>query len=136
MSSNFKLNIFTPSGIMVNAHPCSELLIPTSTGLINILKGHTHIVTELGTGIMNAKLSNGQKKSYTIAGGLCKVLGDTVTILAKSSESPEKIDIDRARAAKLKAESRLQDGSANVDVIKFQRKLARAKNRLELANLK
>ena len=134
--SNFNLNIFTPNGVTVSGVHCAELTIPTEVGQINVLKGHTHIITELGTGVLKAKLENGQARHFTIAGGLCKVLGKEVTILAKTSESPESIDLERAQAAKSKAESRLSGNASTVEVVKFQRKLERAKNRIRLANLK
>lgn len=134
--SNFNLNIYTPSGVVVDGVHCEELSIPTDTGMITVLKGHTHIITELGTGVLTAKIGGGQSRHFTMAGGLCKVLGDTVTILAKTSESGEDIDQERAKAALAKAQSRLKDPSVSVEVIKFQRKVERAKNRIKIANLK
>lgn len=134
--SNFKLNIYTPAGIVIKGTNCVELSVPTTSGMINILKGHTHIISEVDTGVLTAKLENGQSRNFTMAGGLCKVLGNDVTILAKTSESPESIDIERAKAAQAKAESRLAGGVPSTAVIKYQRKIARAKNRIKLANLK
>lgn len=134
--SSFKLNIFTPQGIVVDGYSCGELTIPTETGSINVLKGHTHLITELGTGVLKAKLDNGQVRHFSVAGGLCKVLGDTVTLLAKTSEDSEKIDQERAKAALSKAESRLKGQVSSVEVIKFQRKVERAKARIRIANLK
>ncbi len=134
--SNFKLNIYTPNGVVVSGVNCNELTIPTKNGLINVLKGHTHIITELGTGVLKAKLDGGQTRNFTIAGGLCKVLGEGVTLLAKTSETADSIDKERAQSALKKAESRLKHPTTSVEVIKFQRKLERAKNRLKIANLK
>ena len=65
-----------------------------------------------------------------------KVLGENITILAKTSEAPEKIDIERAQAALHKAQSRLGDSGSSIEVIKFQRKIERAKARLRAGNLK
>lgn len=132
----FKLNIYTPNGIVAEGFQCDELTIPTTSGVINVLKGHTHLITELDTGILNAKLDNGQVRHFTIAGGLCKILGDQVTILAKTSESNDSIDLERAKSAQSKAESKLQSPLTDVQIIKFQRKLARAKARIKVANLK
>ncbi len=133
--SNFNLNIYTPSGIIVDGYQCDELTVPTEMGQINVLKGHTHIVSVLGTGVLVAKMAGGQSRHFTIAGGLCKVLGKEVTILAKTSESAEQIDKERAEAALHKAQSRLASG-ISVETIKFQRKIERAKNRIRIANLK
>jgi ATP synthase F1 epsilon subunit len=134
--SNFKLNIYTPQGIVVNSIPCEELSIPTETGIINVLKGHTHLISELGNGVLRAQIGNGQSRHFTIAGGLCKVLGENVIILAKTSESAESIDHERAKAALSKAQSRLATGVTSIEQVKFQRKVERAKNRIKLANLK
>ncbi|MBD66925.1 MAG: ATP synthase F1 subunit epsilon [Halobacteriovoraceae bacterium] len=134
--SNFKLNIYTPNGKVVEGLGCNDLLIPTTSGIINVLKGHTHVITELDTGILEARMNNGSTRHFTIAGGLCKILGEEATILAKTSEAPESIDIERAKSAKLKAESRLNDGVDSIQTIKFRRKIERAKNRLKVANLK
>lgn len=134
--SNFKLNIFTPQGVIVDGYSCTELTIPTDNGTINVLKGHTHLITELGTGVLKAKLEGGQSRHFVVAGGLCKVLGETVTLLAKSSEHPELIDQERAKSALSRAESRLKGSVSSVEVIKFQRKVERAKARIRIANLK
>lgn len=134
--SNFKLNIYTPGGPVVQNMACEELTIPTATGLINVLKGHTHLISELDTGILKAKVGNEGTRHFTIAGGLLKILGSEVKVLAKTSEAPEKIDIERAKAAEKKAQSRLEGSLPTVETIKFRRKLERAKNRIRLANLK
>ncbi len=53
--SNFKLNIFTPNGVVVKELACDELIIPTKTGEINVLKDHTHLISELSTGCWSQK---------------------------------------------------------------------------------
>lgn len=132
--SNFLLNIYTPNGVVIKDLKCSELAIPTVRGEINVLPGHTHILTEIDTGIMSVKTESNEKH-FSMTAGLCKVLGDKITILSTTSEKAEEIDLERARAAKLKAEARLKSNEplTDVDMIKFQRKLQRANTRLRLA---
>lgn len=133
----FKLNLFTPKGVVIKDLECDDLVIPTVRGEINILPEHTHILTELSTGIMAVKTSMGTRR-FSVTAGLCRVLKDTVTILAFTSEKAEDIDVDRAKNAKLKAIDRLsgKEPISDVDLIKFRRKLERAELRLRLANLK
>lgn len=136
--SEFNLNIFTPDGVVIKGLKASSLKIPTSTGEINVLPGHTHIVSELETGIMEAKTTNGTRH-FSITSGLVKVLGSEVNILSTATEGKEDIDIERAHAAHAKAQSRLESKSEvllDVDRIKFERKLKRAKTRIKMANLK
>lgn len=137
MASSFKLNLYTPKGVVVRDLECNDITIPTVRGEINILPEHTHILTELSTGILTAKTSMGAKH-FSVTAGLCRVLKDTVTILSFTSEKADEVNIERAKAAKAKAMDRLsgKESLTDVDLIKFRRKLERAELRVRLANLK
>lgn len=132
--SDFLLNIYTPNGVVIRNLKCSELTIPTVRGEINVLPGHTHILSEIDTGVLTVK-TDGANRQFSMTAGLLKVLGDEVTILSTTSEKAEDIDYNRAQSALSKAQSRLQgnDSLTDVELIKFQRKLARANTRLRLA---
>jgi F-type H+-transporting ATPase subunit epsilon len=134
----FKLNLFTPKGTVVKGLDCSEITVPTVRGEINILPDHTHILTELGTGVLTAKTTDGSIRHFSVTAGLCRVMQDAVTILSFTSERPQDIDVERAKASKAKAASRLAGESnlSDVELIKFRRKLERADMRLRLGNLR
>ncbi len=136
--AGFKLNLYTPKGVIVKDLECNDIVIPTVRGDINILPDHTHILTELGTGILTAKVGTGTRH-FSVTAGLCRVLKDTVTILSFTSEKADEIDLERAHATKVKAQDRLAgkgESLTDVDLIKFRRKLERAEMRVRLANLK
>lgn len=134
--SSFTLNIFTPAGVVVRGLKCESLIIPTTSGEINVLPEHIHILSQLGTGILTA-VTNMGNRHFSCTAGLVKVLKDEVTVLSYTSENPEDIDIERAKSAKAKAESRLKSASAlsGVEYIKFNRKLERAQMRIKLAKM-
>lgn len=133
----FKLNLYTPKGVVIKDLECDDIVIPTVRGEINILPEHTHILTELSTGILTAKTSSGARH-FSVTAGLCRVLKDTVTILSFTSEKQEEIDIERAKSSKAKAMDRLagKESLTDVDLLKFRRKLERAEMRLRLGNLR
>lgn len=81
--SNFNLSIYSPSGVVIKNHPCDSLVIPTSEGMINVLKGHTHIISQLSTGTLVAESASGQK-TFQVSNGISKVFGDSVTIMTQS----------------------------------------------------
>jgi F-type H+-transporting ATPase subunit epsilon len=137
MASAFKLNLYTPKGVVIKNLECNDIVIPTVRGEINILPEHTHILTELSTGVLTAKTPMGTR-NFSVTAGLCRVLKDTVTILSFTSERADEIDLERAKSAKAKAMDRLSGKSSlsDVELIKFRRKLERAELRLRLANLK
>jgi F-type H+-transporting ATPase subunit epsilon len=137
MASAFKLNLYTPKGVVIRDLECNDIVIPTVRGEINILPEHTHILTELSTGVLTAKSANGVRH-FSVTAGLCRVLADTVTILSFTSERVEDVDIERAKSAKARAMDRLsgKESLSDVDMIKFRRKLERAEMRLRAANLR
>ena len=137
MAAAFKLNLNTPKGVVVKDLECNEITIPTVRGEINILPDHTHILTELSTGVLTAKTPMGVRH-FSVTAGLCRVLKDTVTILSFTSEKAEDIDMDRAKTSKTKAMDRLsgKESLTDVDLIKFRRKLDRAEMRIRTANLR
>ncbi len=137
MASAFKLNLYTPKGVVIRDLECNDIVIPTVRGEINILPEHTHILTELSTGILTAKTPMGPRH-FSVTAGLCRVLADTVTILSFTSERAEDVDMERAKTAKTKATDRLsgKESLTDVDLLKFRRKLERAEMRLRAANLR
>lgn len=136
--AGFKLNLYTPKGTVIKGLEAVDITVPTVRGEINILPDHTHILTELGTGILTAKVADGSTRHFTVTAGLCRVMEGAVTILSFTSEKPQDIDLERARNAKAKATSRLSGESSlsDVELIKFRRKLERAELRIRAANLK
>lgn len=137
MASAFKLNLYTPKGVVIRNLECNDIVIPTVRGEINILPEHTHILTELSTGILTAKTPNGVRH-FSVTAGLCRVLADTVTILSFTSEKAEDVDIERAKSSKAKAMDRLsgKESLTDVDLLKFHRKLERAEMRVRAGNLR
>jgi F-type H+-transporting ATPase subunit epsilon len=135
---SYKLNLVTPYGRLVKDLECEDLTIPTEIGQINVLPKHTHLLTQLSTGILTAKTKSEGSKHFSITYGVCKVMGDSVTVLSRISENKLDIDLDRAKEALRRAEEKLsgKEHLADVDLIKHQRKLERAKTRIELAYLK
>jgi F-type H+-transporting ATPase subunit epsilon len=132
----FSLKLLTPSGVVVKNLECSDLIIPTVRGEINVLPDHTHILTELSTGVMTVK-SGESKRHFHVTHGLCKVLKNEVSILAITSESADSIDIERVKKAQQLAQEKLsgKDPLTDVELIKYQRKLERSQARMRAAYL-
>jgi F-type H+-transporting ATPase subunit epsilon len=86
------------------------VLIPGSAGEMGILPKHAPVLTTLKYGVVKVR-RGGREDLYTVAGGVAEIQPDVVTILAdRGSENIEEIDIDRALAAKKRAEEYLAKG--------------------------
>lgn len=136
--SQFLVDIFSPSEVVVKDLPADSILIPTQKGEINVLKGHTHIVEKISTGMMTVKNANNQDRHFLLTAGVCKVLNNKITILSYVAEKLEDIDLERAKSALQKAQEALYktDELTDLDLIKQQRKKERAELRMKMAYLR
>ena len=95
------------------------------------------MVTPLDISVLKLRHEDGGRTLIAISGGFMEVRPDTVTILAETAEMADKIDYDRASAAKVRAERRLQD--AKLSELEFRRAelaLKKAINRLSIRDMK
>lgn len=76
-------------------------------GEFTVLPNHMAFMTALEIGVLTAR---GHRKEEAIAlhAGFLRVEDDTVTVLADAAERAQDIDIERARAAKEKAQDLLR----------------------------
>lgn len=80
--------------------------IPGLEGDMGILPNHSPVLTLLRFGIVSIKTKN-DEQFFTVAGGVAEVQPDQVTILADAAENVDEIDIQRAEAARRRAEELL-----------------------------
>ena len=134
--NNYTVDILTPYAIIAKDVPAEDLLVPTERGQINILKDHTHIVTELSTGMMSIfGGSDDPDRFFSLTSGICKVLESKITILANVAEEAHEIDKERAEAALQNAQNKLKsaDGLSDDEITKYRRKVERAQLRIQLS---
>jgi F-type H+-transporting ATPase subunit epsilon len=131
----FTVDVLTPYNVVARDIPAENVLVPTSRGQINILKEHTHLVTQLDTGELSVFGSEDDPdRFFSISTGICKILKDKVLILANTSEEATDIDVDRATRALENAQSKLKDETlTDEEIMKYRRKVERAQLRLQLA---
>jgi len=87
------------------------VILPGTAGVMGILPHHAPVLTSLQYGIITVRMKN-DEEYFTVAGGFAEVQPDIVTILADAAENVEEIDVQRAEAARHKAEKLLTEGFA------------------------
>lgn len=104
----FKLTVVTPEKRLVLDQEIEEVSVPAFRGELNILPGHSPMLTTLETGILRWKLK-GQEASHraVISWGYCEVHPDGVEVLADLADLPEEVDVQACQQDLLKAEKRL-----------------------------
>ncbi|MBG0918032.1 F0F1 ATP synthase subunit epsilon [Exiguobacterium sp. SRB7LM] len=130
------VNVVTPDGAAFEGD--ARMVIAKSiTGELGILPKHIPMVTPLDVSVLKLRHEDGGRTLIAISGGFMEVRPDTVTILAETAEMADKIDYDRASAAKVRAERRLQD--TKLSELEFRRAelaLKKAINRLSIRDMK
>jgi F-type H+-transporting ATPase subunit epsilon len=132
----FTVDILTPYKVIVRDIPAEAVLVPTKRGQINLLPEHTHLISSLSPGILSIfGGADDTDRHFTITKGLLKVLGNKVQILTDVAEESREVNAERAKRALAFAEDKLKstDGMSDDEIAKFQRKVERAKLRIQLA---
>ncbi len=133
MAENIRLEVVTPEKSVVSEE-ARIVMAPGNLGEFGILSGHTPFMTSLKLGTVRYVDSGGSERFVFISGGFAEALPDRVTVLADSAERRKDIDIERAKAALVRAEERLaKEGAADIDFVRARAALQRAIQRIRLA---
>ncbi len=131
LPTKLTLEIVTPDRALVH-EDVDEVEIPGSEGYFGVLPGHTPLLATLKVGQLWYR--RGQEKTYlAIAFGFAEVLPERVTILAQIAEKAEEIDVQRAEAAKRRAEERLAKPALEMDFERARIALMKSLIRLQVA---
>jgi len=85
------------------------VVLPGSAGEMGILPHHAPLLTTLKYGVVKVRTKD-KEEIFTVAGGVAEVQPDIVTVLADAAENIREIDLDRAEAARRRAEEMLEKG--------------------------
>jgi len=109
------------------------VIAPGQEGVFEVLANHAPFVFALKPGPLRMRMPDGTDQYMVVGTGFLVVQKERTTVLARSAERPEEIDVTRARRAKERAEERLQQKSSDMDSARAQASLQRALARLKVA---
>ena len=109
------------------------VIAPGQEGVFEVLAHHAPFVFALKPGALRIHTPN-EKDQYVVVGsGFLVVQKERTTVLARSAERAEEIDVERARRSKERAENRLQEKLSDIDMTRAEAALQRALARLKVA---
>ena len=105
--------------------------LPGIEGEMGVLPGHAPLLTALSYGIITIR--GKENLAFTVAGGIVEVLPDVVTVLADAAENVNAINVERAEAAKRRAEEVLKNAppQGKEDYLAIEAALRRSNLRIE-----
>ena len=129
----FHLSIVTPEKVFYEAE-IKSLLVPGSEGYMGVLTDHAPIITALKPG--KIEFTDAEDKQFTLAvsSGFLEVSRNKANLLVEAAEFADDIDLERAEAARKRAEEALKDteGKLTVELKTLQAALDRAANRIRI----
>jgi len=126
---NLNIRVITPERVVWDAN-AEELILPSSTGQLGVLKDHAPLLTALDIGVMRLKTS-GNWVSFVLMEGFAEVENNSVTILCNGAEEGTSIDSTAAQAALEKITLTVDEAITKKEKIEATTELRKAKARLQ-----
>ena len=123
------VEIITPKGKYATLDVAS-LTVKLTSGYRTILKDHTPLIGSLDYAPMHVHVNN-KPEYYALHGGAINITKEKVILICNAIEHVKDIDIDRAKRAKERAETRLKSKDEDIDIKRAMLALKRALARIE-----
>ena len=107
-----------------------EVILPSSTGQLGILRGHAPLLTALDIGVMRVRTD----KDWTpivLMGGFAEVENDELTILVNGAEEGASINKEEAQQQLEEATIRFNEAESSKDRIEATQNLRKARARAQ-----
>ena len=129
--NSFILNITASSGEFYQGS-CESMVLPVKDGVYGVQAGHSPVLVAIHMGMLKFTV-DGETREILVGDGIAEVTPTFVLLLVDSAERPEDIDKNRAEAARIRAEERLQHKQSMHEYYQTKIALYRAMQRLQTA---
>lgn len=134
MVRSLLLEIVTPERLVLSLDVASVTGTGTA-GAFTVLPLHIPFLTSLTVGYLSYRVAGGVNTAF-VSGGFADVAFNKVLVLAEAAELPAEIDVERARKARERAETRLAiERREDIDYVRAKSALERAILRIKLHEL-
>ena len=109
-----------------------EVILPSSTGQLGILRGHAPLLTALDVGVMRVRID----KDWTpivLMGGFAEIENDQLTILVNGAEEGSKINKAEAETNLEQMTIRFNEAVTSKEKIEATQNLRKARARVQAA---
>lgn len=128
-----KIRVIAPDKVVWDAS-AEEVILPSSTGQLGILKDHIPLLTALDIGVMRVKIDK-EWKPIILLGGFAEIDQNNLTILVNGAEEISEVNLGEAQDNLEKANSILAEAITNKDKIEATQNLRKAKAKLQAATV-
>nr|YP_010196371.1 ATP synthase CF1 subunit epsilon [Gracilaria cearensis]UAD83768.1 ATP synthase CF1 subunit epsilon [Gracilaria cearensis] len=127
------IRVIAPDRTVWDAN-AEEVILPSSTGQVGILKGHIPLLTAIDIGVMRVRIEK-EWQPIILLGGFAEVKDNNITILVNGAEQVSEVDIKTAQENLDKATKILNEAKNDKDKIEATQNLRKARARIQAANV-
>nr|YP_010196163.1 ATP synthase CF1 subunit epsilon [Gracilaria caudata]UAD83560.1 ATP synthase CF1 subunit epsilon [Gracilaria caudata] len=127
------IRVIAPDRTVWDAN-AEEVILPSSTGQVGILKGHIPLLTAIDIGVMRVRIEK-EWQPIILLGGFAEVKENKITILVNGAEQVSELDIKIAQENLDKATKILNEAKNDKDKIEATQNLRKARARIQAANV-
>ena len=129
--AKLEVEIVTGERVVLSESDVDMVVAPGADGVLGILPKHAPLISTLAQGELRVK-KGGREQSIVVFGGFIEVTPTKVTVLADSAERTEDVDLERAEAARRRAEEAIKQRGDAVEINEALTALRRANLRLNV----
>jgi len=130
--STFHLSVVAPDRTVV-ADEVQSLIAPAHDGYLGVMRGHLPMIVALKPGLLEYRVTSGDRDFVAISGGFMEVGGDRVTVLADQADLASEIDLRETEAMLERARRALRGEDSSMTSDQAAREIEIATNRIKAA---
>lgn len=109
-----------------------RVVVRTTSGDVGILPRHIRYVAPIGIGGITI-YQDGQKRIAAVSGGFVDVEDEITTIIARTCEWSDEIDLNRAKDAEKRAQDKMKSAEGQREMRAAELRLKKAVNRIRIS---
>lgn len=125
------ISIIAPDRTVWDAD-AEEVILPSSTGQLGVLRGHAPLLTALDVGVMRVRIEK-EWIPIVLMGGFAEVENDQLTILVNGAEEGSKINKAEAEKNLEEMTLRFNEAATTKEKIEATQNLRKARARVQAA---
>lgn len=126
---SLNIRVIAPDGLIWDTR-VDEVVLPSLTGQLGILKGHAPLITALEIGILRIKV-NSSWTPIIVLGGFAVIKNDEVVVLISGIEEMSKQDYSQAKELLNQATRNLDSAKTTKEKIDASQEMKIASSRLQ-----
>lgn len=135
MAGIMQMDVLSPDAYVLQTDEVSYIEVQTTDGGLGIFPGHATMVAALAQAPLKYRDGSNNTHYVFVDGGFLEIKENKATILSTAAEAADAIDAARAKAALERAQAKIDNPPADVDMAEVIGALKRAQGRLKTLEL-